>query len=468
MEGRKVIRVLLVEDDKLVRKSLISSFNWEAFDMKVVGDAKHGEKALEFLETENVDLIITDLAMPIMSGTELIRKVKEKYPAIHVVVLSLHRDFDYIQEAMRLGAIDYIAKVELDNEQMDKTLKRIHDRIKMDEDPIMTTGKTDIEAVNKGYLVITDEEIDKYERNLRNTFQTASMLVLGVNVLYVDYDLDASKLKEQISSTIHSNEQVLLVEIDSENKLEVNELESFVRKYKDSILFYEVEQKGFLSFFTLKSANLIRRRASNEDVQKLKEELISLKWCRSDELLERTLYDLKELGLAKSKLMGLLLLTIHECRRIYADILSIDLTLPDEFSSWVEVESWFKETKEIINQKLFYTSVSEETTACIIEAIQIIEKKINISITANEIAKDVNMSRSYFSMCFKQVVGNTFNEYVRIARIRKAKNFLLFTSEKVSVISEKVGYADVKYFSKVFKKSTGFLPSEYRKQQKEE
>ncbi|KRG09810.1 hypothetical protein ACA29_22155 [Lederbergia galactosidilytica] len=55
-----MIKVLIVEDDKLVRRSLIQSFNWEKFDMKVVGDAKNGQKALEFLEGTKVDLIITD------------------------------------------------------------------------------------------------------------------------------------------------------------------------------------------------------------------------------------------------------------------------------------------------------------------------------------------------------------------------------------------------------------------------
>jgi len=62
-----MIKVLLVEDDKLVRKSLITSFDWNKFNMNIVGDAKNGEKALEFLEHNEVNLIITDLAMLIMS-----------------------------------------------------------------------------------------------------------------------------------------------------------------------------------------------------------------------------------------------------------------------------------------------------------------------------------------------------------------------------------------------------------------
>ncbi len=92
-----------------------------------------GEKALEFLREQKVDLIITDLAMPIMSGIELIRKVKQWYPSVFIVVLSLHQDFEYIQEAMRLGAIDYIAKVELDTNSMDETLERIHNRIQSEQ-----------------------------------------------------------------------------------------------------------------------------------------------------------------------------------------------------------------------------------------------------------------------------------------------------------------------------------------------
>ena len=173
--------------------------------------------------------------------------------------------------------------------------------------------------------------------------------------------------------------------------------------------------------------------------------------------------DLRALKLTKNKLFELLLLTMHECKRIYADILDIDIHLPEELDTWLELENWFKDTKEEINKKLFQSSLPVETTASVLAAIQIIEHKLNMSITAHEISKEVNMSRSYFSMCFKQVVGNTFNEYVRIARIRKAKSFLLNTTEKVSVIAEKVGYVDVKYFSKVFKVSTGFLPSEFRK-----
>lgn len=68
-----MIKVLIVDDDKLVRKGISSAMPWDEFDMEVVGEASNGLKALDFLKTQPVDLMLTDLAMPVMSGIELMR-----------------------------------------------------------------------------------------------------------------------------------------------------------------------------------------------------------------------------------------------------------------------------------------------------------------------------------------------------------------------------------------------------------
>ncbi|MDQ0058980.1 YesN/AraC family two-component response regulator [Paenibacillus harenae] len=124
-----MIKVLIVDDDNLVRKGLISILPWGEYGMEVVGEAKNGEKALEFLASRQVDLLLTDLAMPVMSGMELMRIVRKQYPHIFIVVLTLHQDFEYIQECLRLGAIDYIAKVEMENENFGEVMSRVKGRI---------------------------------------------------------------------------------------------------------------------------------------------------------------------------------------------------------------------------------------------------------------------------------------------------------------------------------------------------
>ncbi|TVY03089.1 response regulator transcription factor [Cohnella terricola] len=124
-----MIKVLVVDDDHLVRRGFISMMPWSQHGMEVVGEASNGLKALEFLQEHSVDLLIVDLLMPIMSGMELMREVRKLYPSLHIVVLTFHQEFEYIQESLRLGAVDYITKLELENEQMDSVLERISQRV---------------------------------------------------------------------------------------------------------------------------------------------------------------------------------------------------------------------------------------------------------------------------------------------------------------------------------------------------
>jgi two-component system, response regulator YesN len=120
-----MIRVLVVDDDKLVRRGIVSSMPWQDFGMEVAGEANNGENALKFMEAHEIDLLMTDLSMPVMSGIELMRIVRSRYPHVQIVVLTLHQDFEYIQEALRIGAIDYIAKYQLEREQFEEVLGRI-------------------------------------------------------------------------------------------------------------------------------------------------------------------------------------------------------------------------------------------------------------------------------------------------------------------------------------------------------
>ncbi len=124
-----MIRVLIVEDDKLARKGIISMIPWNSYNMEVVGDVPNGAKALEFLADNPVDLMFVDLAMPVMSGIELMERVRDKYPNVNFVVLTFHENFEYVQTALRLGALDYISKAELESENYDQIFRRILQRI---------------------------------------------------------------------------------------------------------------------------------------------------------------------------------------------------------------------------------------------------------------------------------------------------------------------------------------------------
>ncbi|MBP3967304.1 response regulator transcription factor [Paenibacillus lignilyticus] len=124
-----MIRVLVVDDDKLARKGLISIMPWSSHDMVVVGEAANGAKALEFMEKHEVDLMFVDLSMPVMSGMELLQVTRQRFPGLRSVILSFHEEFENVQTAYRMGALDYLSKVRLESEDDEQILKRIQQQM---------------------------------------------------------------------------------------------------------------------------------------------------------------------------------------------------------------------------------------------------------------------------------------------------------------------------------------------------
>ena len=117
-------RTLVADDDFLVRSYLKTLDSWEKAGYEIVDDAEDGEEAYTFLQKEKIDVLVTDLSMPVMDGIELIRKLREENREIYIIVLSCHDDFEYVKEAMRLGADEYVLKNSLDEDSLYETLEK--------------------------------------------------------------------------------------------------------------------------------------------------------------------------------------------------------------------------------------------------------------------------------------------------------------------------------------------------------
>ena len=109
-------KALLADDDFLVRSYLKMLSSWEKAGFEITADVRDGEEALEVLDREKIDLVVTDIAMPLMDGIELIREIRRKYPDIYVIVLSCHDEFEYVKKAMKEGADEYVLKNTLNEE----------------------------------------------------------------------------------------------------------------------------------------------------------------------------------------------------------------------------------------------------------------------------------------------------------------------------------------------------------------
>lgn len=105
-----MLKVLVVEDEELIRKGIVLAVDWAALDCVVVGEAANGEEALEAVARYDPTLIITDLKMPKMDGLELLRRLREAGNDVYVIILTAYDSFEYAQSALRLGAVDFLLK----------------------------------------------------------------------------------------------------------------------------------------------------------------------------------------------------------------------------------------------------------------------------------------------------------------------------------------------------------------------
>ncbi|MCX7773879.1 MAG: response regulator [Clostridia bacterium] len=103
-------KVLIIDDEPIIRKGLTSIMNWSQLGCEICGEASDGVAGEEMIKRLRPDIILTDIRMPKADGFTMIRQVKESVPQSKIIILTGYRDFDYAQEAVKLGAFDFILK----------------------------------------------------------------------------------------------------------------------------------------------------------------------------------------------------------------------------------------------------------------------------------------------------------------------------------------------------------------------
>ncbi len=105
-----MFKVLIADDEQYIRKGIADHIDWDKIGCEIVGLAGDGEEAFEIVKEKQPHVIITDIMMPIMTGLELVEKVREDYPDTYIIIISGYDEFNYVQQALKLGAEDYILK----------------------------------------------------------------------------------------------------------------------------------------------------------------------------------------------------------------------------------------------------------------------------------------------------------------------------------------------------------------------
>jgi two-component system, response regulator YesN len=121
-------KLMLVDDEQDVREGVVQEIDWQACGFEVIEIAENGQEALELMEKQVPDIVVTDIQMPFMNGMQMSELIREKYPMTKIIILTGHDEFEYAQKAVKLHIDEYVLKPFSSQELMQAILK-VKDRM---------------------------------------------------------------------------------------------------------------------------------------------------------------------------------------------------------------------------------------------------------------------------------------------------------------------------------------------------
>lgn len=195
--------ILLVDDEQYIRESIIELVQWEKKGFFILGEASNGEEALEVMEKNVPDILITDIRMPVMDGIELSRRIREKHPSVKIVFLSGHDDFDYAVSGIKLNIIEYLLKpisindlelmLEQVREALDEEKREVNDLKRIE-----TEYLENFQGIKMSFLVslITDNYKEVPEIEIKKLIETYRLNLKGAQNVLLNVNIDKSTLKK--------------------------------------------------------------------------------------------------------------------------------------------------------------------------------------------------------------------------------------------------------------------------------
>ena len=139
-------KVLLVDDEALIREAISENTRWKELGYELMGTCKNGREAIERLDQEEADLVLTDICMPYVDGMELTRYLYEKHKGVKVIIISGYDDFEYAKTAVKYQVMDYILKP-ITAKELAQTLTRVKE--KLDEERFQ---RSDMKRIRGAYM----------------------------------------------------------------------------------------------------------------------------------------------------------------------------------------------------------------------------------------------------------------------------------------------------------------------------
>ncbi|WP_235863257.1 response regulator [Ureibacillus sinduriensis] len=513
----RMYKVIVVEDDKIIRRGICQAIPWEENGFMIAGEASDGEIALELIEREQPQVVISDINMPFLNGLDMVKQLKDKTPDTRFIFLTGYEDFKYAQQAIQLKAYDYLLKPVDASALLQKAKDAVTeweqgvDKQKKIDNSLPILQQKFFRKVENGQDQL---DIEKELANLGVQLEGAFYSLILINYTYVSEAHSFTfkeKLMQMASLFFYEEKCEVLSAADNEYAILLSFDEGDVQKKQFAqVLFDELSSnesvtmtmgRTYLNLFEIGHSYVEARMAmdmrhimgtgklfSIEDTvpkgkksdgifQELESKLASqIKQGVPGKVLETL--DLIIEWVVENKNVSLADLKVFTLKYMTMLFFEIEKWNKEELKSFNSTEA-FKEVMEIdtlaemmdiikrlIQQwsELIYQKEENDYKSHVDLAIQYIkENYADSNLTLQKVAKLIHVSTPYLSNLFKLEKGFNFGDYLLELRMKKAMELLRQENLKNYEVAEKVGYSNPQYFSICFKKYTSYTPAEYKK-----
>ncbi|CAM4338551.1 response regulator [Paenibacillus tarimensis] len=514
-------KVLLADDERLDLEGMKAFIPWEKLGMEVVEGVTNGFAACRVLEEQAVDILVTDIRMPHMSGLELAQRASEIRKNIKIIFVSGYQDFQYAKQALKLNAWNYVLKP-MDDQELIDSLSQI--RSHLDEERTREAAYSQMEPLMRNeYLqqllegTYSDTARIKLEQDygLGSFAWPARAAVLEMDdlawklipaggregmdnpdwmhqvvALCMTHGIEcvcrlsrkraALLLQEQAAvpvvkgllDAIRNNFTFTLTAGLGGPCTGLEEVQSSYRQAVEALDYKIFHGKGQL----IEIGDV--RRSEKEDIKHLDERLGALfsAMTRYDlvaihdeiEALFQAARSLKTGFTIRSFSLNILMKLdqhLHTMNEDLFKLLDIEFHKLDiimQFETIQDIQSWLRRQAYELSE-LLHKKKQKKNWKLVQDVQRYVKDRLSVNMTLKDAAEHFSFSPNYLGQLFKEETGRNFSEYLIALRMEKAGELLRQTNLKIYEIAEQVGYRYLPYFSRQFKETYGMTPMEYRR-----
>ena len=487
-------RALVVDDEPLMLEGMRLMIEWEANGFTLAGEASSAQEALGQIKALHPDLLITDVKMPGMLGTDLAELCRRYYPKLKLLFFSGYRDFSFAQAAIRSGAVGYLTKP-IDPDEVHAALSEVKAALdqqsKTDETPMLrnhtlrriASGDHSEETLLRAASLLALSPKQRctcvlLEPEQRTALETdeAALAMLHATTFWltagqVGLCVQSERLDEQLLQQLcenWANRCGIRVRIGVGRTYEG--IAGFAQSLQEAQDALEVlfEKHGFLQVFRpyddeivrwLMSANLVALLGcvDSGDEAELEGALAGL--CARAEQEKPSLAALRFMARqTEPSLLGLLIRSgASDAEGGLLRELWHEETLPQD--EWLKA---FCEKLRALGKQAREAEGQREQPDAVRQVLQIVESEYHTPLSITEIAARLYLNPAYLGQMVRRATGVTFNRHLLRVRLDHACRLLRQTRLTVREVAATVGIRDVNYFSTQFRREFAMSPNAYR------